>query len=707
MKNKKLFSSGLYKEMLRQLSVAGVIGFAIALIIAISPVMTTTADGSVAIKGMADICSNVKIVCDIIAPVMAFIAFGYGNKRKTSDFFHAVPYTRECVYISNYLAVMTWISIIAVVSTGVSVLSYSVFPTEFVVMYAQIPMALIRILVSSMVAVSAVSLAAALTGTALMNILVSLMILIVPGAFVSTFVDGVLSNAHLLSTDHLGVPTPQTHNLYFGSFGHLSGFSTYGGVYPIIYTLCIAILYGVLACICFKKRKSEISHVPSASSLWQSVFRIVFIVPFMFFPLNDAMNNGVDSSHVLWWLFCLVGYFAFEIITTKKWKNLVKAIPGFFIAIGICVLSCVMVIAVSNKANKFSPTAEEIDSVRIVSSETRGGYYYYYDTETDLFGYATNNASKVKLTDERVKEIIASSIEETLEKYKGYRDFVDGHENMMVAVRSGAREYYRWIWISSEKYEELISLLAENEEYRTAFMAYPEVRLGVGYDYSNYTHEGKIVEPTLLETLEREISEVDFVDWYDYLHDSISFNYEVVLITKEGVNSAAVSVPLKAQMLPDSFYLAKSKGLDNQFNRDSCVDILKQIERAKNGDTSDMVYESRFYEISVQACVQTPDGAESFDKSWCGISYILLENELDEFFDEDFEILSKMIFEVKDKPLDLNSFVEVSFSTTDQYKNYDGVDTAYFSIPEEYVEFFMSWDDEAEHLMYTDIEVPS
>jgi len=103
-----------------------------------------------------------------------------------------------------------------------------------------------------------------------------------------------------------------------------------------------------------------------------------------------------------------------------------------------------------------------------------------------------------------------------------------------------------------------------------------------------------------------------------------------------------------------------------------------------------MAYESRSYEVSAQAYIKTEDGVVNVGKSWFGIAYILEENDLEDFFDKDFESLSKMISKTRNKDLDLESFVEVSYTVSDKYELHDSV-TAYYSIPEEYVEDFLDW----------------
>ncbi|MBE6563004.1 MAG: hypothetical protein E7660_04645 [Ruminococcaceae bacterium] len=688
MKNRKYFSLGVYKEMLRQLSVAGVIGLAIALIIAVSPVLSTYTDGNPRIMTISEVCAATKVICDIAAPLLAFLAFSYGNKRKNSDFFHSLPYTRECVYLSIYGAVMTWILIIAAASMTVSVISRCLFPDEYIIIFAQLPVAFLSVISSAMLAVSAVALAASLTGTALMTVVVSGIILVVPGAVSGMLAEGVASRLPILADGYLGISAPQQYNLYYGSLGYLVGNSDIRGLVPVAYTLGVAVLYGILACVAFKKRKSETSHNSSVSSLWQNIFRIAFIIPFIMFPIMDIVNDDFEAAHLLWWLFCIVAYFAFELITTKKWKNLLRAIPGLFIAVCICVLCTFAVIVFANKAESFAPEASEIESVRIVGDTN--SISRYSNSQLDYFDYAINKASKVKLTDEKAKEIISRSIADTKKRHAGYGDYDVEYKNLMVAVKAGGGEKYRWIFVREEDYEALVDILGANEEYRTAFMTYPEVSVGVSNNHYSYNYGSTRVDDVVLDTLAEEMAGLDFGKWFRYLEDGYGYNDEIVIVTKEGINSRAVVVPLKAHILPETFYLIKTKNLDSQFNRDECADVFEEIERVKGGNTKDMAYESRSYEVSAQAYIKTEDGVVNVGKSWFGIAYILEENDLEDFFDKDFESLSKMISKTRNKDLDLESFVEVSYTVSDKYELHDSV-TAYYSIPEEYVEDFLDW----------------
>ncbi len=689
MKNRKIFSFGLYKEMLRQSSIFGIIVLVVSMLFASGTLFGVYYNMSPEIVYMPESMYGIKAFFGFVAPIMALLGFSYVNKRKNADFIHSLPYTRECVYLSIYAAIATWLLAAILCSTAVAVATRAVFPQYYLIIYESAVKSFLEMFVSSLLAVSAVSLACSLTGTILMNIAASVTILYAPSGFFKLLASAM--SFGMIPEEYVTSILPSSYNLYVSNYSLgalLLGLepTNYGA---IIYTFLLAVIYGALACFFFKRRKSEAAHKPAVSRVWLSVFRIA-LSALAFMGITEGIYYTEDPIFWLFILIVVVGNFAYELVFTKKWKSIWKAIPGIIIAGAICFVSQLGVYLWTEIANKYQPAPEEIESVRIVGFDVYTGYGEF---TVDIFDHSVKNASKVKISDERINKIISDSIAKTY--IHRYHEPVPNGRNeiITVAVKSGLFERYRSISVDTDDYELLFSYLAENEEYKKAFMEFPETERGIVSLYS-YSYRGDMIaDPAAIESLGREVPTVDFKEWFDYLTGHHRTYDEFSLITKDGLNSKVVIVPVKASVLPDTFNGLKSKHLDSQYDRDVCADFFEEIERVKNGDKSDMAFESRTYEVFVHASVKTEDGVRHFNKTFLGTAYIIKEDELDDFFGENFETLTEMVSEVRDEKLELDSFVEITFTKADEYQYYDGTDTAYFNIPAEYIDFFLSWGD--------------
>ena len=115
---KNIFSKGLYLQGLRKIRTAG-IAMAIV-IIAINALVPTVCmiESQFSFPGMthtvqeigANMAAPAGLSVILFAPILTYVMFSYLNERKSSDFYHALPQKRVCVYTSFVAAILTWIA---------------------------------------------------------------------------------------------------------------------------------------------------------------------------------------------------------------------------------------------------------------------------------------------------------------------------------------------------------------------------------------------------------------------------------------------------------------------------------------------------------------------------------------------------------------------------------------------------------------------
>src|SRR5690554_5876311 len=115
MKNKKLFSFGLYIEGIKQLNFLGIFAFVVfafeAILIPVGIVIGRQNEEIISAESVIGWQVHPILVAAFvfIAPVMTLILFNFLNKRNSSDFYHSIPHTRFCLFFSYFASIASWL----------------------------------------------------------------------------------------------------------------------------------------------------------------------------------------------------------------------------------------------------------------------------------------------------------------------------------------------------------------------------------------------------------------------------------------------------------------------------------------------------------------------------------------------------------------------------------------------------------------------
>ena len=120
MNNKKVFSFHMFLQTLKQTRLAGFIMMAVITLISVVPIISSLSyiKEYEQVNNVGGISGNyfLVLVFIIVVPVISLVVWSFLNKRSSSDFYHSIPYTRLCIYLSKTAAIITWITGILVVS---------------------------------------------------------------------------------------------------------------------------------------------------------------------------------------------------------------------------------------------------------------------------------------------------------------------------------------------------------------------------------------------------------------------------------------------------------------------------------------------------------------------------------------------------------------------------------------------------------------
>ena len=460
-----IFSKKLYLQGLKRLRTVGIAAtICIILLNVISPI-TQIVDPSRYVKNISQSqVAPYSILGLIFAPIMVHYIFSYLNSRSQSDFYHAIPETRICVYVSFMSAVVSWITAILLVSGTLNSLMWLIAPKcnlDIILAFK----ATASYIAATLMMIGFMAFAMMLTGTTVSNIILfivsSIFLRTVGGMFLACVkaASPVFLSSHsflkYLSFDYF-LPW----SLLVDSFSSYASTSILLILYSIIAGFALIAISGLL----YKNRRSEIAGNSAPSKRLQSIYRYAITFPFILFIAFSICSDGIESYQILLVALAFLVYTLFELITTKSIKSMVKAIPKILIPTVAGVIFIIGVFITGHAINNTTPQPNEIQSVAILSNE----YHYITPSYEDL---ATD---KVSIEDSRITKIVSEALEEYADT--GTRDLKKDdfmkYAEVMITLDSG-RKIWRSIMFTESEIAKIDSYLMESKEYKLAFTSIP------------------------------------------------------------------------------------------------------------------------------------------------------------------------------------------------------------------------------------------
>ena len=474
----KFFSFRLYKEAMRQSRAVGIVSVLVAtLISAFVPVIMYFEHKEYNMAYMEfinveNLVTGIGFVSVIIPIIIAVKIFGFLFKRSSSDFYHALPYTRQCLYVTNLVAVLTWCVLALVLMVAVSCGVYGLDPhssyePEFA--FYNLLVGLVIMLVTS----GAVMIAVSITGKPLLAMEIAAFVVFLPRVIILIALASVesmtlmidINQVPILSINYslpliMTLGSTLSYSLYIAAFSYVPG---------IVYSLVLAIIYLIIGCVLFCKRRSETAENAAPNRKVQIILRIVYSIGFFFNAVGIYMEYGFDESVITLIVIGLLVYYGYELITTKKLKKMFKATPGLVFVVILCLIYGGLINLAADNILDDVPTADEIESVQISEMSS----YYWYDDTT----YNDILIGQVAFEDKEVMSIITKAYGDTAAKVKeGERieyDYDLVSETYRINYKNG-KSNVRVLYMTYEEYAKLQTLFTNNKDYQDARYAIPE-----------------------------------------------------------------------------------------------------------------------------------------------------------------------------------------------------------------------------------------
>lgn len=431
------FHKGLYRDFLRQLRVPAVVMLLLFTVFEAFMTISLILEEhyySVGYYSFNEMHPSLYVMPYIVPLVLVLMALHYQHTRRDSDFYHSLPVSKLGISLSALAAAVTWTLVLIAVSSLVLWLLGILTPmpltiesfrtTEimhersFVYMLREVGAAILAALMMA----ALVFLAAMLCGTLLSTLSVTAILMFAPFlvyeilmGYVFDRVSYIYPNGHLF--DGLVGSFDYTLNI-FGYNLLLSFGASNGEVGVWIATAVWIVVLMAIGILCARRRPSETAGASSVSPVLQTSFRILLTLVCSLPAVMLILEGDAELLSLgLIYLFATAVYFLYELFTTRKVQNLVKAIPWYAVFVVLHILCILGVHAGSAMILNYRPAADDIRGVSVVSIDT--GYYLenYVDvcirsSKLERYAelYAGSDSSKAVVKEKEAKRIVCNAL---------------------------------------------------------------------------------------------------------------------------------------------------------------------------------------------------------------------------------------------------------------------------------------------------------
>ncbi len=385
------------------------------------------------------------------APLMVHTMFSFLNDRKKSDFYHALPQTRVCVYLSMIAAVFTWFAATILLSVGINTLLWSFAKyytfTASTVFSNILFYSILAVFMSGFAAVAMM-----ITGTEISGILIYGFLLIFPTYAFELFRECVTSVSYFFARESFqNVPFSIDHFLLL-AFDTGNGELT-GDLLMLVYSFVIGTIMFILAGVLYHFRRSETAKRSAPSNLLQHIYRIVFSTAVAIL-LPTVLIWGDEELSFFVILVTIIVYVLYELMTTKKVKKMVRSLPLLivpFLLSGVFVLS---VYGVNAYGIATSPKAQNIESITFTDLP------YFHNS------YITHAIIDHEITDEEAIQITADSMQEYIQNYDASHNAPGNSYTVKFRTKNG-KTITRYFHMSDTNFKNICLINDVSKSYDT------------------------------------------------------------------------------------------------------------------------------------------------------------------------------------------------------------------------------------------------
>ena len=398
--------------------------------------------------------------------ILAMDAFSFLNKRSDSDYYHGLPVSRKSLFWAITLGAITWLAATILLSVISVLVVYLVSHTPFVPNYTLV--AVPFCLAVSLLTFAAAAIAMSLTGTWMTGIAITTLVLGLPRFVQFVVARGIIARFGMLSWLDLPWYLSPVSNVATGQIVAFTRVLLGTQLYQIgnsIYSLLIAAVELVVACLLFVRRPSEIAERGAKNAKLQTLFACLVIFPIgILFASNavvPSVTNLVIVAAVMIALFII-----YQVVSLRDTQKAVRSLPWALIPAAVA-LGFYLLTPLALNATKYDiPNASEVAYIQFPGASRIGGDVPYDEYRVSL----------VKFSDETLKKFVLSTLQENVSTTDSYGNigYSNGpyvtYEPVKIVLNNG-RKISRELCFGNSN--TLNSLREQNADYAEAVRALP------------------------------------------------------------------------------------------------------------------------------------------------------------------------------------------------------------------------------------------
>ncbi len=682
----QIISKGLYVEGLRKIKIPSIIFLALValtqLAVPLFSALEMLFDGfqSATVVGPSEIMNVAMLIPFLYTPILGLVEFFSFNKRGSSDYYLSLSYTRTCIYFSWALSVFTISAALIIIAGLMGYGAMALFPSLYILQINGLADVLLSFLAAAVFAISAVLIAVSITGTFISNLASMLAVMFLPRLILVLIREIIVNMSQLADTNFFAQWLGIYYNQYSGGIvtfflGLLSPSKTWqGDIGPDVYTLLLALAQVALGALLFKIRRSETAGRSSSSRMVQHIVRVAITLAISLLGTMFIVEGVSEVAGVIIYLLAVIAFFAYEIITTKKWKNLLKALPSLAIVVGLNIAVWLVAVIISKALIYQNISADSIRAVRVIRAESFSSSFISPTFEGE--DYFCQLSADVELKDREAVETVAQALKTDQENIRNNSYDIPwssagngpGRTPMTFGLKTGSGYTYRKITLSDEQLLTIDSCLTRSEDFREKYMTLPEPvpesfvvvpdRMGnLSMLYGNLDRSS-IKE--IMDSLQTEIDNMGFDAWYEYKNGDAAYSTVLVRYSENSAESQMIYVPVNPELFPQTFRMIMR--LATKY----CVETAGSREGLKLAmdNLDDLIHHKNESWIMANVTICSEDDAgnigwgQYFDVLTEGVFWEVGEKQ---YGPEDFEKLINDGLNSNELPAE-NSFVFVEYS---------------------------------------------
>jgi len=248
--------------------------------------------------------------------------------------------------------------------------------------------------------------------------------------------------------------------MFIQNTSYMEGIPPYAHLVP--YTIVVTLVLFAAAGLFYKLRRSEMAERSAPSRTLQSVFRCLFTLPFALLLTTMVMIDEIDFDVALvLFVITLLVYFLYELITTKRLRNLPRATPWLGTIVGAAAVF-VLSFSVFGAAVHADIPEEKIESVSITP--------VYSST------YESLKTGSIPSSDERVIDLVSYALDYTRNmNNNNYSDNGRLSYRTVTIRKTNGMTVKRGLYFTEENEALLEGYLTESEEYVESYLELPPI----------------------------------------------------------------------------------------------------------------------------------------------------------------------------------------------------------------------------------------